>query len=148
MDPNDTTFPYRWLDEQDARCPKCKYHLRGVRSRECPECGYQLLLERRDEIDWWAAGVFGTAPIFILNMAVFLLLIASVGMKVRGGLFSASMQACIVILCSVLAVQHLRRRDAFSRSEAWRVRRQTVTLLTFSMTAAAIGVVMAVRLVA
>ena len=148
MDPNDTTFLYRWLDEQNARCPKCKYQLRGVRSRACPECGYQLLLERRDEIDWWAAGVFGAALIFLLNAAVLLLLLVSVGLDVRGSLVSVAVQALITIACTTLGVRHLRSRETFARQESWRIRRTTMMMLAISMACASVGVVMAVRLVA
>ena len=41
--------------ERDAKCPRCRYHLRGVPGPRCPECGLDItdFLRVADTTGWW-----------------------------------------------------------------------------------------------
>lgn len=40
--------------ERDAKCPRCRYHLRGVPGPRCPECGHDItdFLRVADTTGW------------------------------------------------------------------------------------------------
>lgn len=70
-----------FLAQSDARCPSCRYALRGCTSDKCPECGASLTLEvgvGRDSSGWWLAGLIGLN----ISIATLLLLIIGLGTSV------------------------------------------------------------------
>lgn len=108
----DTTFLFRWIDEHDARCPRCRYQLRGVRSKRCPECGEDLVLQRCDEFDWWAAGVFGLAFVCVADVILLLLvLLLSVSSGRAGAWLLAVYLAAAIVGTAGALMMHLRRRE-------------------------------------
>ncbi|HYE63570.1 MAG TPA: hypothetical protein VD997_16385 [Phycisphaerales bacterium] len=44
-----------YLRENDVKCPRCRYNLRGLETNECPECGDTLVLSLlRSEAARWS----------------------------------------------------------------------------------------------
>jgi hypothetical protein len=35
----------QFLENRDTPCPRCKYNLRGLKSKNCPECGDEVTLQ-------------------------------------------------------------------------------------------------------
>ncbi|MCA9310275.1 MAG: hypothetical protein KDA21_03665 [Phycisphaerales bacterium] len=125
----DTTFLYLWLDSTDAHCPRCRYSLRGVRSRRCPECGLELVLDRREHFDWWAAGVFGLA---IGAAADLFMLTTTVVVGLAGGhVLAPFVYLLVATLAAALALaHHIRNRGGPGPDES--VRGRVIGLMTFT----------------
>lgn len=100
--PRPSTPLIEFLRDAAARCPMCRYHLRGIESDRCPECGYELSLAIARPaygFGWWLAGILGLACTCGL---LFLILLPSIPRVaetvnnpdlvalVRGGFVSAS----------------------------------------------------------
>jgi hypothetical protein len=62
-----------YLAATDARCPVCRYQLRGGETSRCPECGWLVALELREPHTargWWLMAVFGSAISTMMALAM------------------------------------------------------------------------------
>jgi predicted RNA-binding Zn-ribbon protein involved in translation (DUF1610 family) len=126
-----------FLADSDARCPACRYALRGCTSDRCPECGTQLMLRigsGRESSAWWLAGLIG------LNISIAVILLCLIGLgtgvvtelqhpglraQVRSGFASSGdlprwtpiMLLTIMLVALTLIMSYLAtRHDAFART--------------------------------
>ena len=127
---SDTAFLYAWLDATDAVCPRCRYHLRGTRSRQCPECGFELVLDRREHFDWWAAGVFGLVIIGLADLLM-LLAVGIIGAAGKMSFFTTFLVLGVALLVTViLLMRQVRTRvDAGAGTATEPMRRRALMAL-------------------
>jgi hypothetical protein len=125
-----------FLASSDARCPSCRYALRGCTSDKCPECGTPLELQvasRGGVSAWWVAGIVGLsmslAMVFLglLGMSTVLLNVLhnpGIRAQVRAGFASPNelpswtpiVALAVLLLVLTLAISWLAaRRERFNR---------------------------------
>lgn len=63
-----------FLAASDARCPACRYALRGCTSDRCPECGRELALRivtgGAAHSMWWIAAIYGVGVAAFLSLVM------------------------------------------------------------------------------
>ena len=72
-----------FLANSNARCPACRYALRGCTSDKCPECGCELALEIASTggartSTWWFASIGGCALAALLSIILLVSLLDGV----------------------------------------------------------------------
>lgn len=73
MSRDQSAFLIDFLKSGAARCPSCRYDLRGAERDTCPECGVTLRLQLAartggQTIDWWL-GLVGLIVTLIMTLA-------------------------------------------------------------------------------
>ena len=134
-----------FLANSDARCPACRYALRGCTSDKCPECGCELALA----IDmaggrtstWWYAALGGCAVALLIGILMLISLLENVAgvmrnpwlsQNVRSGftsvselpqwnrIFAVVAVNCLVVLLAAWVIARRREFSGWSRQRrAW-----------------------------
>lgn len=111
-----------YIAATDARCPRCRYQLRGLRDPRCPECGHELTvqtLSRRRNIARAASigePISGLAWAIALNVGFALAVLASAVLN-NGELPVLSWLAPGIVGAFLVSVQYCA---VFFRCEAGR----------------------------
>ena len=87
-----------FLADSDARCPSCRYALRGCISDKCPECGCELALAIASAggartSTWWFASIGGCALAALLSILLLLALLDNVGNVLRNPWLSVNVRS-------------------------------------------------------
>lgn len=135
-----------FLANSDARCPSCRYALRGCTSDKCPECGCELALAIAAANNpaapvWWYAAVYGCGVAVFLSLALLAQMLGKVvrvledpnlptmvrsGFAPMGDLPRWSAIFVVVLLClltGLLLAWMIRQRRNFER---WSAAKQVV----------------------
>jgi len=62
----------QYLANNDVRCPKCNYMLRGTKSKFCPGCYGKLqlgLIWNKSTKGWWASSLYGALFATLLGLS-------------------------------------------------------------------------------
>jgi hypothetical protein len=85
-----------FLAASDARCPSCRYALRGCTSDKCPECGLGLSLQVATRVSggaWWMTAIIGLSISAALSLLLLGGLAAAIFAELRNPGLRASVQA-------------------------------------------------------
>ena len=76
-----------FLANSDARCPSCRYALRGCMSDKCPECGCELGLAvvgaGPSTSTWWFAAIAGCGVAALITLLLLVALLDNVAGVLR-----------------------------------------------------------------
>lgn len=130
-----------FLAHSDARCPSCRYALRGCTSDKCPECGRELTLQivasQGVRSAWWIAAVYGVSIASILSLIMLALLLRRVVAVLEDPNIPAMVRAgyasqgdlpqwpsiftvfALNAIAGIILALLIRRREAFVRLSAY-----------------------------
>lgn len=86
-----------FLANSDARCPACRYALRGCTSDKCPECGCELALviakAGRATSTWWFASIAGCGVSALISLLLLVSLLDNVAGVLRNPWLSQNVRS-------------------------------------------------------